>query len=262
MASTGAALFAIHSPEAANAHVARRALEALTTVDAPFGISFDPNSPNTIAIYALLTILVNGFVPVPLAGVMCSLGVLLYGWFYGFLLNLAAAAVGCFLGFVSFRLFRPFFLNLLGSHADTWKALDGAISREGFRIPLLLRLTPVMPVVLGNAMLSLTSVDAFTFVWTTVVGFIPAGIPYAYAAVVGEQVMNQFPPEDPVILAVTVLGFIATVLAVWKVGSIASAELQGGLSKVGVAGAESGATPPAADPRMKALSADDLKMMV
>ena len=216
--------------EALNTHIARRALEEL--VEGPFGISFDPSAPQTVAIYALLTVVVNGFVPVPLAGVMCALGCVLYGWGYGLLLNLVASVTGCCISLFAFRLFRPFFLSMLGAHMDTWSAIDGAISREGYRIPLLLRLTPIMPVVLTNAMLSLTSVDAFTYAWTTLAGFLPASIPYAYAAVVGEQVLSDFPPKDPVMLTVSVLGLVATLLAVWKIGSIAGAELK----KAGVGG--------------------------
>ena len=209
--------------EALNTHIARRALEV---VEAPFGISFDTDAPQTVALYVLLTVVVNGFVPVPLASVMCALGVVLYGWFYGFILNLVASVTGCCLGLAVFRLFRPFFLSMLGEHTATWSAIDNAISQEGYRIPLLLRLTPVMPVVLTNAMLSLTSVDAFTYAWTTMAGFIPASIPYAYTAVVGEAVLNDFPPKDPVMISVSLLGLAATLLAVWKLGSIASAELK------------------------------------
>ena len=209
--------------EALNSHIARRALEV---VEAPFGISFDTEAPQTVAIYALLTVVVNGFVPVPLAGVMCALGVVLYGWLYGLILNLIASVAGCCLGLGMFRLFRPFFLSMLGKHTATWSAIDNAISQEGYRIPLLLRLTPVMPVVLTNAMLSLTSVDVFTYAWTTLAGFLPASIPYAYAAVVGEAVLNDFPPKDPVMISFSLLGLTATLLAVWKLGSIASAELK------------------------------------
>jgi len=221
--------------EALNTHIARRALEV---VDAPFGISFDTDAPETVALYALLTIVVNGFIPVPLASVMCALGVVLYGWFYGFILNLVASVTGCCLGLAVFRLFRPFFLSMLGQHTETWSAIDKAIAKEGYKIPLLLRLTPVMPVVLTNAMLSLTSVDAFTYAWTTLAGFIPASIPYAYGAVVGEAVLNDFPPKDPVMISISLLGLTATLLAVWKIGSIASEELK----KAGVGQAEATTT--------------------
>jgi uncharacterized membrane protein YdjX (TVP38/TMEM64 family) len=200
----------------------RRALQEAT---GPFGISFDAQSPSTLIIYVALTILVNSFVPAPLAGVMCALGVLLYGWL-GFLLNLVAAVVGCYLGFIAIRLCRPFFAKLLGSErAAAWYAIDGALVRDGYKIPLLLRMTPVMPVVLANSMLALTSVDSLTYTWTTFVGFIPSGLPYAYAAVVGEQILEEFPPKDPLMIATSLVGLLATVLAVWKIGSIAHSEL-------------------------------------
>ena len=220
-------------------HLVLRRLEDVT---GPFGISFDPDAPESLALYAALTIVVNGFIPVPLAAAVCVVGVLLYGWWLGFLINLVCSVAGCFLSFVLCRLFRPFFLRLLGSKADIWTAMDAAITREGYKIPLLLRLTPVMPVVLTNAMLSLTSVDALTFTWTTFVGFIPSGVPYAYAAVVGEQVMNEFPPRDPLLLGISVLGLVATLLVVYKIGQIAAATLaELGVGTSGPADGEVGA---------------------
>ena len=77
-----------------------------------------------------------------------------------------------------------------------------------------------------GAVLSLTSVDAWTYAWTVFIGFIPSGIPFAYAAVVGEAVINEFPPKDPVLLSVTLLGLVATVLAVWQVGVLAASEMR------------------------------------
>lgn len=195
-------------------------------VAGPFGLSFNPHAPSTLIIYTLLTVTVNSFVPIPLANVLCVVGVLLYGLWLGFALNLFAAVFGCFLGLVTMRLFRPFFIRLLGEkHAATWNAIDRAVVTDGFKIPLLLRLTPVMPVVLSNAMLALTSVDAFTYVWTTFIGFIPAGLPGAYAAVVGEEILEEFPPKDPVLITTSVVGLAATILAVWKLGAIAHTEL-------------------------------------
>lgn len=218
-----------------DAVVARRILEALDDnggiVDGPFGLSFDKYAPSTVLVYSALNIAVNAFVPVPLSGAVLLTGVLLYGWFYGFILSLVTSVIGCYLCLVVTRMFRPTFLSLLGKHTETYSAVDAALVRQGFRIPLLLRLTPVAPVVLCNVLLSLTSIDPITYVWTTFVGFIPASIPYAYAAVVGMQVLTEFPPSDPVMVSTMLVGLVATVLTVWKVGEIAMAEL----SRSGVA---------------------------
>ena len=54
---------------------------------------------------------------------------------------------------------------MLGKYEDTWHAMDRAIVLERWKIPLLVRATPVMPVVPANFMLALTSIDDFTYVW-------------------------------------------------------------------------------------------------
>lgn len=223
----------------ASLHAARR----LTAAEGPFGISFDPERPETFFIYAAMTIFANSVSPLPLAGAMCIAGVLMYGPFAGFLINLIFAVCGCVLTLVFTRYYRQSCIDKLPPSAKTtWNSLDEALTKDAYYLPLLLRLTPVMPVFLSNVCISLTSVDAWTYTWTTFVGFIPSGLPFAYTAVVGEQLVNEFPPSDPVLFAVLLLGLIATVLAVWKVGSVAMAELsKAGVGIGGGDGAQAGA---------------------
>lgn len=207
-----------------------RAARRLVEVDGPLGVTFDSEAPETLALYVLITMAANAL-PIPtLASIMCVAGVLLYGWLYGFVVNILAAVTGCYGGLLVCRAFRPFFLQRLGRRASMWQSVDCAIADDGYKIPLLLRLTPVLPPFITNALLSLTSIDGWTYLWTTGVGFVPASVPYAYGAVVGEQVLREFPPQDPVLLSVSLIGLTATVLAVVKIGSIASAQL----SKAGV----------------------------
>tara|TARA_B110001452_G_scaffold219214_1_gene191189 strand:- start:360 stop:1082 length:723 start_codon:yes stop_codon:yes gene_type:complete len=212
-------------------HAARRLVE----VDGPLGVTFDSEAPGALVLYILITMAAN-VLPIPtLASIMCVVGVLLYGWLFGFMVNILAAVAGCYGGLLVCRAFRPVFLQRLGRQSSAWQAVDGAIAADGYKIPLLLRLTPVLPPFLTNALLSLTSIDAWTYLWTTAVGFVPASAPYAYGAVVGEQVLSEqvlseFPPQDPLLLSVSLIGLAATVLAVVKIGSIASAQL----SKAGV----------------------------
>ena len=203
--------------------IPRRHLEMVEAVP---GLTLDPMLPETVLVFCALTIFANSVCPLPLAGPLCIASVLLYGPVVGFFANIVLAVVGCYLCLVVTRCFRPGCIARLPPHVHaTWNSLDAAVSREGFTLPLLFRLTPVMPVVLSNVCLSLTSVDTWTFCWTTFVGFIPSSLPYAYTAVVGKELMNEFPPRDPVLFTVTLLGLAATLLAVYKIGSIAMAEL-------------------------------------
>ena len=40
-----------------------------------------------------------------------------------------------------------------------WRAIDKAISQEGFKVVLLLRLSPLLPFALSNYLYAVTSVD-------------------------------------------------------------------------------------------------------
>ena len=99
-----------------------------------------------------------------------------------------------------------------------WWALDAALTSQGAQIALLIRLAPVAPMVLTNILLSLTSISQFTYLWTCAIGIVPANLPYAYAAQVGVSIANEFPPKDPFMLIMTVVGLVASIAIAWKIG--------------------------------------------
>jgi len=195
-------------------------------VEGPFGIGWDTTDPYTLVSYSVLNVLIHSVMPLPITSVFWVGAVVLYGPLYGFLVAVLTSTIGCYIGFLIARCARPFFLRVLGEHSDVWRSVERALARDGWKIPLLLRSTPVMPVVLTNFLLALTSVDDFTYVWTVTVGMIPSGLPYAYAAVVGEKVLHEWPPTDGVMLTVSAIGLVATVLVVWKIGAIAADALE------------------------------------
>jgi uncharacterized membrane protein YdjX (TVP38/TMEM64 family) len=60
------------------------------------------------------------------------------------------------------------------------RAIDAAVGREGFKIVLLLRLSPLFPFNLLNYALSLTTVRLRTFVLASFVGMLPGTAMYVY----------------------------------------------------------------------------------
>lgn len=208
-------------------------------VEGPFGIAWDASDPYTLVSYSILNVLIHSVMPLPITTAFWVAAVVLYGSVFGFVLCVLTSTLGCYVGFLLARCFRAFFLRLLGEHSHVWHSVDRALARDGWKIPLLVRSTPVMPVVITNFLLALTSIDDFTYVWTVAVGMIPSGLPYAYAAVVGEQVLHEWPPKDGVVLTVSVIGLVATVLVVYKVGAIAT----DALAKAGIDSPASPRTP-------------------
>lgn len=203
------------------------------------GLDFDPCDPLVLVWYSLVNVLVTSVIPVPLAGPMTGVAAVLFGLVPGMAINTVTSVVGGYLGLLAVRHgCRPCFVRALGRHRSKWEALDAAVLEQGWQISLLIRIAPVSPMVGTNILLSLTSVSVPTYLWTCAIGIIPSNLPYAYAAVLGAELATQFPPKDPVMLTVTVLGLVASLLIAWKVGMIAKrllnqAGVGGGSSKGG-----------------------------
>lgn len=84
--------------------------------------------------------------------------------------------------------------TLLRSTVEKWmegypkfRALDKAIADEGFKIILLLRLSPIFPFALSNYMYGLTAVDFWPYFWATLIGFFPGTLAYVYSGYVGRS---------------------------------------------------------------------------
>ena len=72
-----------------------------------------------------------------------------------------------------------------------FKAFDKAIGKEGFKIILLLRLSPIFPFALSNYMYGLTAVEFWPYVLATCVGFTPGTIAYVYSGTLGKALTDS-----------------------------------------------------------------------
>ena len=198
---------------------------ANTTV---LGLSFDPDSPiSTFFEYNLINMIFCSLLPIPLASSMVMVAVLLYGMVLGLFINTISTVIGCWLSLIITRhMCRPRIIRLLGRYEEKWRALDFAIMEEGYQIALLIRLAPVAPLVLSNVLLSMTSISQRTYLWTTAVGIVPSNLPFAYVALLGRSMLTEFPPSDPVLLSLSLVGLAASVLIAWKIGRIATRVLR------------------------------------
>lgn len=70
-----------------------------------------------------------------------------------------------------------------------FRALDTAIAKEGFKVILLLRLSPIFPFALSNYLYGVTSVDFFEYMMGTLIGFFPGTLAYVYGGTVGRLVL-------------------------------------------------------------------------
>ncbi|MBW4643238.1 MAG: TVP38/TMEM64 family protein [Goleter apudmare HA4340-LM2] len=179
-----------------------------------------------IAIYNLATLLlIPGSILTLKAG--C-----LFGVFWGSIYVLVAAIIGATLSFIIGRyLSRDWVSKQMLKHPK-FKAIDQAVAKEGWKIVLLTRLSPVFPFNLLNYAFGVTQVSLKDYILGSI-GILPGTVMYVYiGSLAGNLAMintnNQ--PSNPQTqiweLVFQIMGCIATVAVTIYVTRIAQKALK------------------------------------
>jgi len=72
-----------------------------------------------------------------------------------------------------------------------FRAVDRAIGKQGFKLMVLLRLSPIFPFALSNYLYGATSVRFWPFVSGTALGFLPGTAAYVYTGTVGKAFVSN-----------------------------------------------------------------------
>ena len=83
----------------------------------------------------------------------------LFGLVPGALVVLASATIAACISFFIGRTFLRDWAMKIASGSPKWRAIDRAVGKEGFKVMLLLRLSPLLPFAISNYLYGLTSVD-------------------------------------------------------------------------------------------------------
>ncbi len=119
--------------------------------------------------------------------VLTLLGGLVYGPLWGLLLVSPVSVAAATLSFVIGRfLARDAVTRLVKDH-PRFSALDQAVARDGFRVVLLLRLSPLFPFNLLNYGLGLTRIRLRDYVLASWLGMLPGTFLYVY---LGSMIRN------------------------------------------------------------------------
>ena len=93
--------------------------------------------------------------------------------------------------------------------------IDAAIQQEGWKIVLLMRLSPLVPFNLSNYVFGLTGIRFRPYVLASWSGMLPGTVLYVYLGVVGRMGLQATsgagPNRDPMEYALLVLGLMATI---------------------------------------------------
>lgn len=161
-----------------------------------------------IAIYIVATV---AFLP----GSILTLGSgVVFGVVQGSLYVFVGATLGATLAFLVGRYVARSWISHKIEGNQKFKAIDDAVGREGFKIVLLTRLSPVFPFNLLNYAFGVTGVTLRDYFFGCI-GMIPGTIMYVYiGSLAGNLAMigSEDQPTDPVIQwTIRIVGFIATV---------------------------------------------------
>lgn len=145
-------------------------------------------------------------------------GGVLFGLIWGVVYVLCAAILGSTLAFFIGRYFSQGWLYRRVSHYPKFQAINTAVSKEGFKIVFLIRLSPILPFNLLNYAFGLTQVSLQDYLLGSL-GIIPGTMMYVYlgsfAGDLAQLGTTQVPlsPEVRLIQGIVQgLGLVATMI--------------------------------------------------
>ncbi len=181
-----------------------------------------------IIIYNLATILL-------IPGSILTLGGgAIFGLVWGSIYVLIAATLGATLAFLIGRyLSRDWVRRQLDKHPQ-FKAIEAAVAKEGWKIVMLTRLSPLFPFNLLNYAFGITGVSIQDYILGSV-GMIPGTVLYVYiGSLVGDIALvgTKSPPTDPILQwSVRAIGLLATIAVTVYVTGIARKALDEQISE-------------------------------
>ena len=119
----------------------------------------------------------------PGAAMSIAAGLAFGGW--AIPLVLVAATTGASLAFLIARHLARDTVARLMEQRPKLKAVDKAVDEEGWKVVVLLRLSPVVPFNLQNYAFGLTRIRFWTYAAATFAGIIPGTVLYVYLGMIG-----------------------------------------------------------------------------
>ena len=181
-----------------------------------------------ISIYVVATV---AFLP---GSVLTLAGGAIFGLFAGSLYVFLGATIGATLAFLVGRYFARGWISKKIANNERFSAVDKAVGKEGFKIVVLTRLSPVFPFNLLNYAMGVTGVSLKDYVLASV-GMIPGTIMYVYFGSLGNinTICNGGGTDaNPVAQwAIRIVGLIATVAVTLYVTKIARKALDQSISE-------------------------------
>ncbi|MGH8773325.1 MAG: TVP38/TMEM64 family protein, partial [Burkholderiales bacterium] len=105
---------------------------------------------------------------------------LVFGLGWGFPVVMVGATAGAALAFLIARYMVREKVKDTLEKRPRFEAVDKAVTEEGWKVVLLLRLSPLVPFNLQNYFFGITNIDFWHYVFATAVGIVPGTLLYLY----------------------------------------------------------------------------------
>jgi uncharacterized membrane protein YdjX (TVP38/TMEM64 family) len=148
---------------------------------------------------------------------------LIFGLGWGVVLVAISATIGAAAAFLVARYLARHQVEKMVKQRPRFKAIDQAISEDGWKIVVLLRLSPLIPFNLQNYFYGLMNIRFWQYVPATFFGILPGVLLYVYIGATGKAVVGG--AGGPVKWALLVAGLIATIIVTLIVTKRARARL-------------------------------------
>lgn len=146
--------------------------------------------------YFAVTYIIAEVLAIPAIPLTASAGYL-FGVQEGTTVVLLSGSIAAAVSFLIGRnLLRERVENILEEYPK-FQAIDRVIGKEGFKIMVLLRLSPIFPFALSNYLYGVTSVGFWQYFFGTVVGFAPGTLAYVYTGTVGKALTLGGESSEP-----------------------------------------------------------------
>jgi len=121
----------------------------------------------------------------------------LFGVTEGTAIVLLSASIAASIGFLLGRTFLRSYVEKILDDKPEFKRIDRAIGKEGFKVILLLRLSPLFPFSLSNYLYGVTSVKFWPYFFGTMLGFAPGTLAYVYTGEIGKALTLESGTAEP-----------------------------------------------------------------
>src|SRR5205085_7213880 len=146
----------------------------------------------------------------------------IFGFWQGLVVVIVSANLAALVAFLLTRTFLRQRVARWAAANPKFAALDRAIGREGFKMVLLVRLSPVFPFTLLNYLLGLTTVRTSSYVLANLIGMLPGTFLYVYIGATARDALGSSTGSVGAWkLALKIVGLLATIAVVTLVARTA-----------------------------------------